>query len=223
MSVANISIFPYAAHAPHALHRGSQSVESQTKFSDSIFWYDTSSLYVNLFIPSVLKWSARNVTITQATSYPVGDTITLTTNGTGTWSLRVRIPGWTTSAEVSVNGVKQSIATTAGTYAVLSRTWTAGDIVTVRLLTSIRTIAANDNANLVAVAFGPVILSGNYGSTTLSAAPTLNLGTLKRANTSSLIFTATAGSSTVSLGPFYDAHGFNYVVYWNKNGSLPSS
>ena len=79
--------------------------------------------------------------------------------------MRVRIPAWTTGATISVNGAAQSIATTPGTYATLTRSWTSGDTVTVRLPMRVVVRAANDNANVVAVTYGPVVLSGNYGNT----------------------------------------------------------
>ena len=50
---------------------------------------------------------------------------------------------------VSVNGVAQSITTTPGSYATLTRSWTSGDTVTVRLPMQVALKAANDNANVV--------------------------------------------------------------------------
>ncbi|MBP2708440.1 RICIN domain-containing protein [Microbispora sp. RL4-1S] len=86
--------------------------------------------------------------------------------------------------------------------------------------------AANDNAGVQAVTYGPVVLSGNYGTTTLSALPTLNTASITRTSTTALAFTATAGGSTVTLGPFHDAQGFNYTVYWNATnqggGGIPT-
>lgn len=37
---------------------------------DSIYGFDTSSLYVNLFIPSKLNWKQRNVMVSQTTTFP---------------------------------------------------------------------------------------------------------------------------------------------------------
>jgi DUF1680 family protein len=197
-------------------------VETNTKLMDSIYFYDSSSLYVNLFAPSVLKWTQRGLTVTQATTYPVTDTTTLVVTGTSSsnWAMRIRIPQWASGAEVSVNGQKQSISTASGTYAVLSRSWKSGDTVTIRLPMKLRTVPAKDNANIAAIAYGPVILSGNYGSTSLSSVPTLTLGSIKRS--SQLAFTATANGQTVNLSPFYDAHGYNYNVYWAISGQLPT-
>ncbi|GIH21733.1 hypothetical protein Aph01nite_00430 [Acrocarpospora phusangensis] len=195
-------------------------IEVNTKLMDSIYFHDGTTLFVNLFVPSTLNWSQRGITVTQSTSYPVSDTTTLQVSGnvSGSWSMRVRIPAWTQGATVSVNGVQQSIATTPGSYAVLTRSWSSGDTVTVRLPMRVIMKAANDNPNLQAVVYGPVVLSGNYGNTTLSSAPTLNTSTINRTSTSALAFTATANGSSVNLGPFYDAHNHNYVVYWNATG-----
>ncbi|KFZ14591.1 hypothetical protein V502_05994 [Pseudogymnoascus sp. VKM F-4520 (FW-2644)] len=196
-------------------------VETNTKLMDSIYFYDSSSLYVNLFAPSVLRWTQRGLTVTQTTTYPVTDTTTLVVNGTsgGDWAMRIRIPQWSSGAEVSVNGKKQNICTEPGTYAVLSRSWSSGDTVTIRLPMQLRTVPAKDNANIAAIAYGPVILSGNYGSTSLDSSPTLTLESISRS--SELSFTATANGQTVDLSPFYDAHDYNYNVYWTISGKLP--
>ncbi|KAF2797156.1 DUF1680-domain-containing protein [Melanomma pulvis-pyrius CBS 109.77] len=196
-------------------------LETNTKMQDSIYFYDSSALYVNLFTPSTLNWKARSVTITQSTTFPASDSTTLTVNGAGTWSLKIRIPTWTSGATIAINGATQAVTTTPGTYATLSRTWTAGDTVAIKLPMSLRLVAANDNKAVAALAFGPTILCGNYGSGTLSANPKLDLGSVKRSGTSGLSFTGTADGKTVSIGPFYDAQGFNYAVYWAVSGALP--
>ncbi|KAI1168381.1 hypothetical protein F5B18DRAFT_658669 [Nemania serpens] len=198
-------------------------VETNTKLMDSIYGYDSSSLYVNLFTPSKLTWSQRGVTITQTTTFPVSDTTTLTVSGSGTWAMKIRIPSWTSGATISVNGQQQSITTTPGSYASISRAWNSGDTVMVKLPMRLRLVAANDNKSLAAVAYGPTVLSGNYGSSSPSKIPTLTLSSLKRKSSSKLDFTGTADGTTVTLSPFYDAQGYKYVVYWSVSGSLPTT
>ncbi|MER6825131.1 beta-L-arabinofuranosidase domain-containing protein [Streptosporangium sp. NPDC000563] len=196
-------------------------IEIHTKLMDSIYFHNGNTLFVNLFAPSTLNWSQRGITVTQTTSFPVSDTTSLqvTGNVSGTWSMRIRIPAWTQGATISVNGVQQNIVTTPGSYADLNRSWISGDTVTVQLPMRVVLKPANDNPNLQAVTYGPVVLSGNYGNTSLSSAPTLTPSSITRTSTSSLAFTATANGASVNLGPFYDAHNHNYVVYWNATGS----
>ncbi|MDQ0956572.1 DUF1680 family protein [Streptomyces sp. B4I13] len=196
-------------------------LEMHTRLTDSIYFRTDNTLIVNLFVPSVLNWSQRGITVTQTTSFPDSDTTTLqlTGNVSGTWAMRIRIPSWTTGATVSVNGVAQPITTTPGSYATLNRSWASGDTVTVRLPMRIVMRAANDNANVAAITYGPVVLSGDYGSSTLSALPSLNTSSITRTSSTSLAFTAAANGSTVNLGPFHNAHGHNYTVYWNTSGT----
>ncbi|KAI1868044.1 uncharacterized protein JN550_006532 [Neoarthrinium moseri] len=198
-------------------------VEQNTKLMDAIYGYDDSSLFVNLFAPSTLDWSQKSLKITQETTFPVSDTTQLTIDGSGAFDLKIRIPSWTSGAAVSVNGEKQDIDTTAGSYATVSRSWVSGDTVTVQLPLNLRLVPANDDESLAAVAYGPIVLSGNYRDTNVTSAPTLDLGSLTRTSSSNLDFTGTADGQNVSLGPFFDAQGFNYVVYWAYNGSFPEA
>jgi len=201
-------------------------IETNTKYMDSIYGFDTSSLYVNLFIPSKLNWKQRNVMVSQTTTFPQSDTTTLTISGSSTFQLRIRIPSWTSSsgAKILVNGQAVSGTTlTPGTYATIaSRAWQTGDTVTVTLPMALRLIGANDKPTTVAaLAYGPVVLSGNYGTTALSGNPTLPLGSVVR-KTGLNFQGTTSDGKTVDIGPFFDAQGFNYVVYWNVQGSLPT-
>jgi len=195
-------------------------LETFTKLMDSVYAYNGTTLWVNLFTPSVLTWSERGLTVTQTTTYPASDTTTLAVTGTasGSWTMRIRIPAWTQGAQISVNGQVQSVDTTPGKYATLTRTWASGDTVTVKLPMRLVMRAANDNANVSTATYGPVVLSGNYGDTALTALPVLEVASIQRTSTTALTFTATANGAAVNLGPFYDAHGHNYTVYWNAPG-----
>ena len=196
-------------------------IESNTKLMDSIYFYNGTTLTVNLFVPSVLTWAQRGITVTQSTGYPASDTTTLVLAGSmsGAWSIRVRIPAWTSGATISVNGTTQNVSTTPGSYATVTRTWAAGDTVTVRLPMRVTTQPANDNPNIGAITYGPVVLCGNYGSATLSAPPALTVSSITRTSATALAFTAIANGSGVSLGPFHDAQGYNYAVYWNTGST----
>jgi DUF1680 family protein len=198
-------------------------VEHNTRLMDNIYGYNMSTLYVNLYAPSTLKWSQQDVTVTQITDFPVSDTSVLTIAGGGIFSMKLRIPAWTSGAKIWVNDEEQPIETTPGSYAAILRSWSSGDKVTIQLPMHLRLLPANDNKAVSAIAYGPAVLSGNYGDRNIASAPTLDLDTLKRTDNSSLAFTGEADGETVSIGPFYDAQNFNYVVYWAYNGSLPAS
>ncbi|KAF5714370.1 hypothetical protein FGLOB1_3510 [Fusarium globosum] len=196
-------------------------VETNTKLMDSIYFHTSDTLYVNLFTPSKLNWSQKKVSITQTTDFPESDTSTFKITGdTSEWTLAVRIPSWTSKASIKVNGQASNVAIESGKYATIKRQWKSGDTVTVQLPMSLHTVAANDDQTLGAIAFGPVILAGNYGQSTLNGNPTIDLASIKRKSNAGLTFEATSGGKTVELGPFFDAQGFNYAVYWKLGGKL---
>jgi hypothetical protein len=90
-----------------------------------------------------------SATITEQTSYPFSDTVTFTVSlkAPAAFSFAVRIPGWCTAPQLSVNG--GAVAVAAGPrFATVNRTWANGDTVTLRLPSrpTLTTWTANDNA-----------------------------------------------------------------------------
>ena len=201
-------------------------LETNSKLSDSIYYHseDGSTLFINLFAPSVLTWSQRNLTVTQTTSYPANDTTTLRVNGgESQWTIRNRIPAWTSGAEVAINGEPLPAGMVhQGHYAAVTRLWRDGDEVKVRLPMRLWTMVG-DRPDVAALFYGPTVLSGDYGNSTLAEVPTLDLSSARKTSGSSHGFTATSNGRAVSLRAFYDAHGINYNIYWKISGALPGN
>lgn len=110
-------------------------MEIHTRHGDSIYFHAGNTLYVNLFIPSVLSWAGRGVSVRQDTTFPESAATRLTVTGSGRIDLRVRVPSWACGARLLVNGVAQS-AVVPGTYARVDRHWVSGDVVELSLSTS---------------------------------------------------------------------------------------
>lgn len=196
------------------------ALETNTKLMDSIYFHDNTTLFVNLYTPSQLSWTEKDVTITQDTSIPEADTATFTIEGSGEFDISFRIPSWTSEATILINNSTANVDVGTGSYATVSKAWEAGDVITIKLPMSLRTIPADDDPSLAAVAFGPAVLAGKYGDQTLNESPELDLASVKRVGTEGLEFEGSSGGETVSLGAFFDAHGFNYNVYWKTSGEL---
>jgi DUF1680 family protein len=195
-------------------------MESNTKYADTIYFFSGDTLYVNLFIASTLTWSAKGITIRQDTTFPEAGSSRLTITGSGPIDLRIRIPRWASGAQLRVNGTPQSVATTPGSYATLSRTWASGDTVDITLPMALTRESTPDSPTTQAVLVGPIVLSGAYGTNNLSALPTLTPSTLQPTSTP-LQYTATASTGAVTLVPFYKMHGQRYTVYWNVTTTTP--
>ncbi|GAB3979818.1 hypothetical protein GCM10027615_57030 [Plantactinospora veratri] len=108
----------------------------------------------------------------------------------------------------------------AGSFARINRSWASGDVVEISLPMALTREATPDNSTVQAVKHGPIVLAGAYGSTNLSALPTLNPGTITPTSTP-LQYTATASTGTVTLLPFYKMHGQRYTVYWTVTAAPP--
>ncbi|MBV1853216.1 glycoside hydrolase family 127 protein [Catellatospora tritici] len=194
-------------------------METNTKYADSIYFFSGDSLYVNLFIASQLNWAAKGITVRQDTTFPEAASSKLTITGSGTFTLKVRVPAWATGATVKVNGTTQT-GVTAGSYTSINRVWASGDVVDISLPMALTRESTPDSSTTQAVKYGPIVLAGAYGTTNLTALPTLTPSSLAATSTP-LQFTATASTGAVTLFPFYKMHGQRYTVYWNVTTTTP--
>ena len=140
-------------------------MESHSKHGDSIYWQDDDGLYVNLFIPSELTWSARNAKLALKTDYPFSGLIDLEVaelEAPQTFAVALRVPGWCENAGVSVNDRGAPARRNRG-YLVLRRRWERGDRIRLTLPMRLRTEPIADDPNVVAFLHGPTVLAADLG------------------------------------------------------------
>lgn len=138
------------------------ALESNTKLQNSIYFKsaDNTSLYVNLYIPSTLNWTEKNITVTQATAYPKEDQTRLTIAGKGRFDLNVRVPHWATKGFfVKINGKEVKVNAVPGSYLTISRKWKNGDTVELRMPFKFYLEPVMDQQNIASLFYGPVLLA----------------------------------------------------------------
>jgi DUF1680 family protein len=138
------------------------ALESSTKLQNSIYFKsaDNQALYVNLYVPSTLKWTDRNITVTQTTAYPKEDHTLLTIKGKGRFDLNVRVPHWATKGFfVKINGKEETVNAVPGSYITLSRKWKNGDTVELRMPFTFYLEPVMDQQNIASLFYGPVLLA----------------------------------------------------------------
>lgn len=138
------------------------AIESNTKFQNSIYFKsaDNNALYVNLYVPSTLKWTEKNVTIEQTTSFPNEDHTRLAIKGNGKFDLNVRVPHWATKGFfVTINGKKEKVKAQPGSYLTLNRKWKDGDIIELRMPFQFHLEPVMDQQNIASLFYGPVLLA----------------------------------------------------------------
>ncbi len=121
------------------------------------------SVYVNLYIPSTLRWVQDGVPISlrQRSDYPFEGSIAfdLQSAKARDFELALRIPAWAEGASVAVNGRRVDAAPGPGRFARISRTWTNGDRVELDLPLKPRLEAIDAaHADTVALLSGPLVL-----------------------------------------------------------------
>lgn len=141
--------------------------EEYAKLTDSIYFHDDSSVYVNLFIPSKLDWKERGLKLRQTTKLPYDERITLTIDAAPSQptALKVRIPYWATKgATFAINGETQSVTATPSSYATLEHPWKAGDIVTIDVPLVLHVNTSPDDKQVEAAMYGPLVLAARLGT-----------------------------------------------------------
>lgn len=92
-----------------------------------------SGLALNYYGPSTLQTDVRGVPVTvrQETDYPRGGRVTVRVEPERPtkFALKLRVPHWSRRTRMRVNGAE--VATSAGSYAEVSRTWKKGDLITI--------------------------------------------------------------------------------------------
>lgn len=149
---------------------GGTGMESHSKYQEAIFYRsaDESTLWINLFVPSVVTWEDRGFTVKQETGFPRGDEASFTVDGEGLLDIKLRVPAWAGEGfEVTVNGEAQGgVKAVPGTYLTLSRTWKVGDVIRVRMPFRMRVERALDRPDTQSLMWGPILLQilGNPSS-----------------------------------------------------------
>ncbi|GAA4196102.1 glycoside hydrolase family 127 protein [Microbacterium oryzae] len=201
---------------------GGTGLESHVKYQEGIYFRsaDQSELYVNLYLASTLVWEETGLELRQESSYPEGETSTLTivTAPSGPLDVHLRVPGWSTGVEITVNGEPADAEIAPGSYATISRTWAAGDVIAVRIPLRLRPEATPDRADIQALMYGPVVLTAVSSSTNylkVSLADHLGLdGTVTRgvAKRDGNVFAI----GDLSFEPAYAGRDVAYHMYFQR-------
>ena len=219
-------------------------IENHAKYGDTIYYHDADALWVNLFIPSQLTWADKGLVLTQQTRFPDADTsnFTLKLARPTQMALVIRHPAWSPDMTIAVNGKAQPIAATGNGYQTVSRQWSDGDTIEVRLPMQLHTEPLHATPQKQAILYGPIVLAANLGPTGLETdytdsqtqysgavlppAPvfvTASAATTKitRANSENLAFTAQmldsgdGAARVVPMLPYSRAHHMRYGVYFD--------
>ena len=218
--------------------------ESHAKYAESIYYHDGEGLFVNLFIPSVLDWKEKGMTVRQETCFPASETTVLTLSMAEPvrTTFRLRYPSWSKDVQVRVNGKRVKVRQQPGSYIAIEREWKDGDRIEATYPMHLTLESAPDNPHRAALLYGPVVLAGALGTEgMLPPAPDSDPSKYNDYYTydyhipeglpTGLIWDAGHPENCVqrisedglrfrtadgvTVLPLYDVHRQRYVVYWD--------
>ncbi|MDR2388359.1 MAG: glycoside hydrolase family 127 protein [Tannerellaceae bacterium] len=206
--------------------------ENHSKYGEAIYAYgnDQQSVFVNLFIPSVLTWKQKGIVLKMETAYPENGRIRLLLaecpQGEEA-NICLRYPSWSTAGvTVKVNGARQKISASPGSFISIRRKWKKGDRLEMLLPVPIYTVSMPDNADRRAVFYGPTLLAGVFGTEErlqgdipvfVSEEKSIT-NYIKPLAAQPLTFTASLpgpSGEAVAMIPFYKVTDQYQTVYWD--------
>jgi uncharacterized protein len=220
-------------------------MESHALHGLGIYYESGDRFWVNLYAPSTARWQAAGVSLDMATTFPEGESasLTLTAAAPKPFTLALRRPSWAADGfAVRVNGVAVPNLPKPGSYVELKRTWKTGDRVQLTLPKALRLDLTPDNKRRAAILWGPLVLAGDLGPEPPHADRGLNadgsaLVEAPRPITTPMLVAAerpiadwlrpvagkpgtfrTAGvgkDQDLELSPFYRLHRRTYAAYWD--------
>ncbi len=184
--------------------------ESQANYADAIYWHSPQgsttrdTVYVNLFIPSVLDWQEKGLVLRQQTSFPNGQSSTLIIDQAPAKALTimVRQPEWTGKTG----------------YKAYTRKWKQGDKISLTLPMHEHLVYTPDSA-YVAIMNGPVVLAGQLGEVDYPFSdPTKHNDyyTYDYNVPDELKTVRLSQRNGIETQPIYETHHQRYVIYWKN-------
>ena len=146
-------------------------LENHAKYGELIYAHTDKDVWVNLFIPSVLTWKEKQLSLRQTTRFPDQEntSLRLTLKKPTHFSLKLRYPSWVAEKQLSVriNGKKQENLSVIDGYVVLDRTWKNNDEVSIQLPMHNSLEEMPAHLGFEAVFHGPILLAAKTDTSDL--------------------------------------------------------
>ncbi len=208
------------------------SMENHVKYNRLIYAKsDKQDILVNLFIPSVLDWKEKKITISQYANIPANNTseLIINTPSKSKFRLMIRSPYWSKNTRIFINTEEIQCSVSPQGYFVLERTWKNNDKVTLQFGLETYTVAMPDNDKRVGLFYGPVLLAADLGEKDIDMESQIPViipedktpeTWISKISDYPLRFKmhVAENPSDVTLIPMYNIHKQYYQVYWDIFG-----
>jgi DUF1680 family protein len=142
-------------------------MENHAKYGEMIYAYSDEDLYINLFIPSVLKWSEKKLVLRQENNFPENPSTKLVFDlaPKSNLNLKFRAPEWANASEItiSVNGKNINVSVDTEGYFTINKKWKKGDVIEMKMPMHLSAEQLPDHSDYFAFKYGPIVLATKYG------------------------------------------------------------
>jgi len=142
-------------------------MENHAKYGEMIYAHTDNDLYVNLFIPSVLKWAEKKMVLKQENNFPQDPSTKLIFDVApkSEVNLKLRVPEWTNASQmiVSINSKNINVPVDSDGYINIKRKWKKGDAIDMKMPMHLTAEQLPDHSDYYAFKYGPVVLAAPYG------------------------------------------------------------
>jgi DUF1680 family protein len=210
--------------------------EEYAKLTDTIYFHDDDSLYVNLYVDSQLEWPEKGIRVKQETRFPEeqGTTLTIAGKNPTQLAINLRVPYWAQNGRVKINGEALPTFSSPGSYLTLNRVWKPGDKIELSLPMSLHIQSMPDDETIQAAMYGPLVLAGRFEPVTkemsygdyepkpgdqkkvadISADPGAPTSWIEPDPKAPLAFRTVGQAQPTTMVPLYQVIHERYAVYW---------
>lgn len=214
-------------------------VEEYAKLTDTIYFHDDDSVYVNLYVDSTLEWPEKGLRLTQQTSFPEqqGTTLVVNTKAPSQMGINFRIPYWVQGGSVKINGAPQQAFASPSSYLTLNRVWKSGDKIELTLPMGLHIDPMPDDHSVQAMMYGPLVLAGKFDTVTnemlygdyepkekdqfkvpeIASDANKPTAWVEVDSSQPLTFRSVGQTQSITMVPLYQIINNRYAVYWKVN------
>lgn len=183
----------------------------------SAYFHDRTGIYVNLFVPSRVRWTRgdQQIVLKQRSDYPhlPLTEIEIETEKPTKFPVYVRIPAWAgPKTSIAVNGARMPLVPATGHFVPIERTWTKGDRIEIEfdMPTELESVDPQ-HPNQMAVVHGPLALFA-VGEIPASVSKS-ELQAVRQIASGSTDWQVKTGSWVLTMRPFAAIEDEHYRLY----------
>ncbi len=145
-------------------------MENFTKLGDSIYFHNDSTLVVNQYVASRVKWNEKNLEITQNSDVTNSEEASFKMhllNGVASSNaaIALRVPDWVCGkVTVKVNGEEVKDAVSSNGYISITRDWKENDEISIKYPMEVKAVGLPDNNTVYGFQYGPTVLAARLGT-----------------------------------------------------------